>query len=102
MSADNWTFCPKCNETENERAAMASEAAANAYGKVSAEEYMKMLKVAKCRPQEQDLREDYEIGIDGDFLKVSYCCSCNRCGFSFAHSDAINVVSPVATAEGEP
>ena len=86
MSADNWTICPRCKKThEAERDARIIEAAEK-YGKVSADEWVKLNDLAsKEEPLEESLREDYGIGIDSDgHFEVSYRCSC-KCGFRFAY-----------------
>ena len=85
MSADNWAFCPRCLSIDVEKQNELQEAARNAYGKVSAEEYLSMLEASKMEPsKEPTLREDYEIETDelGEF-HVNYGCSCDRCGFHF-------------------
>ena len=86
MSANNWTTCPKCKAAHDAAVANAMRKAQSSYGKVSQEKYAanlrhaQMLELTAC---EDTLREDYEIGIDGDTFEVSYRASCDRCDFRF-------------------
>ena len=70
MSADNWAKCPRCEEDRLNARAKFEKKIQQSYGKVSAEEYLRMTKEFKePKPVEQTLREDYEIGIyDGGFF----------------------------------
>lgn len=95
MGADNWAICPRCKKKAEADYADAVRAAGEAYGKVSAEEYVRM--VAALPQEEPDLiptlREDYELGTseDGKFY-VIYSGGCNVCGFShkFRHDEQLN------------
>lgn len=85
MSASNWDICPACRR----RAIIAKDTAireANAaYGKVSPDEYMKMVTEANKEVKlEPSLREDWELGITekGDFY-VIYHGHCQTCSFGF-------------------
>lgn len=86
MSADNWRICPKCTGI-NEAAYEASrKEITESYGKVSAEEYLRLVSIAPKPPIHlETLREDYEIGTfeDGEFL-VNYSCYCSACKFEFS------------------
>lgn len=87
MSADNWTICPKCNVNLTKTSERAKLEAGEAYGKVSPEEYLNMLKQANLEPNiEPTLREDYGLHLDedGEFT-ISYTCSCRICGFDFEY-----------------
>lgn len=101
MSADNWRICPKClaHAIEKRNAAIhkATKAANEAYGKVSAVEFMKLDRVVKelelsTLPDAETFREDYNIGTyeDGRFT-VDYCGECQErdCNFkvNFKHSE---------------
>lgn len=86
MGANNWRVCPKCKKDREVRAEELSIEAAEAYGKVSVEEWKSLDAKAKECAQPLDsetLREDYEIGMqsDGEFF-FDYGCSCSVCGFS--------------------
>lgn len=85
MSADNWTVCPKCKVADEAKYEASQKEIAKAYGKVSAEEYLKQVQAAPKLPESHEtLREDYEIGIyEGEF-SVSYTGCCNICNFSFS------------------
>jgi hypothetical protein len=76
MSADNWTFCPKCKDSKNKELE-------SLYGKIPAEEYLKKAKELSTESNEETLREDYEIGIwDGKF-RISYDAYCEACGYEY-------------------
>lgn len=88
MSADNWTVCPKCKIMFENKQDKLRQQTKDGYGKVSAEEYLSMLTEAtKEVVIDNTLREDFWIGTksDGTF-KISYGCSCQRCGFSFKYA----------------
>ncbi len=88
MSADNWTTCPKCAQIKTRESETALAKAKKMYGKVPADEYLKLVKDAETlspakQSAEETLREDYEIGVrDGVFI-VSFGCSCFVCNFEF-------------------
>lgn len=80
MSADNWAVCPKClKDVDNKVKSL--------YGKVSEEEYGKLIEEKQETEREQTLREDYEIwtNVDGRFM-VKYSCSCSACGLKFEYN----------------
>jgi len=84
MSADNWTYCPRCEvKAETDRIAF-EEKVKKSYGKVSAEEYLRLTDQLKNPKRlEQTLREDYELGTNEGFFNVSYRAGCSVCNFSF-------------------
>jgi hypothetical protein len=63
------------------------EAVKQAYGKVPESEYLRLKEGARVSlPFGDDLREDYEIGMEKDgTFNVRYKCSCGVCGFSFEY-----------------
>lgn len=76
MSADNWRECPCCNKKQLNEKEKAKIKADSCYGKVSQEEYLKLLEIAnKPIKLENSLREDYSlyVSLDGEF-RVSYSC----------------------------
>jgi hypothetical protein len=83
MSADNWTECPKCSVAPVSRKAQLAEA----YGKVTAEEYERLLAAPEVQEERVTLREDYYIGIRAGIFRVSYGASCGACGwrYTFEH-----------------
>ena len=85
MSADNWTTCPKCQIEVEAKTWKRVKKANEAYGKVDAAEYLRLLNHAnEPIPEELSLREDYELGMGADgIFSVGYSCSCRQCGFSF-------------------
>lgn len=88
MSADNWRQCPRCVKKARADNLVLQKKAAEAYGKVPAEEWQKMTAEAN-KPIELDetFREDYELGVcdDGEFY-VSYSGYCKQCDFSHKFS----------------
>ena len=85
MSADNWTYCPQCKKNREVKRAAQKRRAEKSYGKVSPEEYDRLLAAANDETELEDtLREDYELGVDdiGHFY-VSYRASCEQCDFAF-------------------
>ena len=87
MSADNWTICPQCCARAEKRREAMLKKAADSYGKISPEEYLKLREEAQKAPNvEPTLREDYEIGMDETgFFEVAYSCACRACGFAHKH-----------------
>lgn len=101
MSADNWTHCPVCRKRLDEEINTAQVALAEAYGKVSAEEWMaqqvEVNALIASRGQEDydesrtcTFREDYEIyGAKTGTVTVSYSGNCKECGlevnFKYEH-----------------
>jgi hypothetical protein len=89
MSADNWNACPQCKDNKVDKVADLEKQVDGAYGKVSAEEFMRLngllaqakLEVDKDDWNDRTFREDYEIyGADEGTVKVSYSGSCTKCG----------------------
>ena len=63
MSADNWAYCPKC-----------------------ALEYQRTKENAERLPKlDQNLREDYFIGIRYGIFSVDFSAHCEECGFNFRY-----------------
>ena len=88
MSADNWTYCPKCTEKANIARQAFEKKVKDSYGKVSAEEYLRLTEqLKKPDEREQTLREDYELGIVEGRFYVSYRASCTACKFSFTFKE---------------
>jgi len=94
MSANNWTKCPKCEAKLSNKKAVTLDKARKCYGKVSAEEFESRMGLAKAfsgEALEDTLREDYELGIDGNTFSVSYRASCEECDFSFEFRESMDV-----------
>lgn len=70
MSADNWTVCPRCRDRAKAEKLARAQAAVDAYGKVSAEEYAALVErsTEPLEPKET-FREDYEF-----YGEVSVLC----------------------------
>lgn len=89
MSADNWAKCPQCKRDHEAAEASHAKALLEAYGKVSRDEYIRLLEQSKAPVKlEPTLREDYEIGIYRDELFIDYTGQCKVCGFQlhFKHT----------------
>lgn len=85
MSANNWATCPRCEEKRTAEQRQRAETAAQAYGKVSAEEYEALREeAARTDTLEPTLREDWGIGVGTDgIFEVDYSCYCSHCDFAF-------------------
>lgn len=85
MSASNWAVCPKCLSGAQAYRLRLSEEIAEAYGKVSRDEFRTLQDkrdAVDVNPEKfRTFREDYEIyGADKGTLVVSYGGSCEVCG----------------------
>ena len=94
MSANNWTVCPQCQARRVKERTDRAHVAQAAYGKVSAEEYQRLLdNIAGMLSYEDkdSMREDYQLGISDGKFSVSYHCSCSKCDFewSFEHRETL-------------
>lgn len=95
MSADNWGVCPKCYPPAPKKRPTDP---AKLYGKVDEAAYRKAVRDfdawEKRNPDpENELREDYEIGIyDGQFY-ISYGAECAVCGFKHTFEHKVDVVT---------
>lgn len=94
MSADNWRECPGCNKKQLVEKEKAKKKADSSYGKVSQEEYLKLLEIAnKPIKLDNSLREDYSIYVDTDGeFRVSYSCYCEDCSFDFSYGHKEHVI----------
>jgi hypothetical protein len=79
MSADAWRECPNCRKPNSKKLA-------DAYGKVSQDEYLSMFDKLGISDERTTLREDYEISTDegGEFY-IAYSCYCEVCKFAFTY-----------------
>ncbi len=92
MSADNWANCPKCVEEATKQWKRDKEKLDESYGKVSAERYLEQVRLfPKSTIYRVTLREDYNVGIDGENFCVNYKGTCVECGFkyNFVHKESI-------------
>lgn len=82
MSATNHTECPKCLLRYQK------EDGEPIYGKVSEEEYFKILSDRKKERDTESLNEYYESWIDNkqNKFKMYYRCSCEVCDFTYEYS----------------
>lgn len=95
MSADNWTFCPKCLKREEARKDELKLKAESEYGKMPKAEYLELLKESEePLKAKETLREDYEFFMSPDgYFKANYKCHCDVCGFkhTFKHEKEIKI-----------
>ncbi len=95
MSADNWTYCPKCSKQRVLTQERLDRSVEEAYGKIPQEKYMELVEARNNPPRLQDtLREDYEVGIyDAGRFFISYKAQCTVCGFTFSyrHEEEIEI-----------
>lgn len=82
MSADNWRECPYCVEAAKDAWGEEVAKVAEAYGKVSAEEFLAMREAIDAGPPPvpESFREDYGFWVDGFVVKASYSGHCKDCG----------------------
>lgn len=87
MSADRWSYCPRCVRVNAEKERAAFLVAIDSYGKVSSEEFDRLRSEAVPKEAGMTMREDFWVstGKDGRF-EVKYSCACDACGFSWAYS----------------
>ncbi len=83
MSADRWSICPRCGVTEEQHAEQWNAKLADAYGKVTAAEYVAMTTEAR-KPYDptESFREDWSIGQHKGEFYVSYTGACTECDLS--------------------
>lgn len=91
MSADNWAICPRCLDEAKAEAQARFQAAFEAYGKVTPEEYERIRDLAQ-EPIDKDVlqtfREDYEFyGAENGTVTAVYSGHCSKCslGVDFKH-----------------
>lgn len=93
MSTDNWALCPQCEAIADKEWKEKVEQVGKWYGKVTAEEYLKLFESIKgAKPVLQEsLCEYYYTGISKSKFSTSYCGKCDECGFKyeFRHEDRI-------------
>lgn len=94
MSANEYVVCPRCvKEVTAEREKAIAKAQAQ-YGKVSAEEYRRLIGVAEAmpdKPKHPTLAEYYEFSIDAEEFSVNFRAHCTACGFTHEY-EAITAV----------
>lgn len=97
MSADNWTFCPKCKSSEIRKVKELRRDLEESYGKVSFEEYKQKLAVVEAAEEnledfaEDTLREDYSQGIRDGVYSLEYRARCTKCDFTYTRTDEVEV-----------
>lgn len=79
--------CPRCRKRAEDAKHAEHLAAAEAYGKVPADEYERLRQAAAVPiVLDQTLRENWDIGLsdEGEFA-VDYAASCTECGWNFTY-----------------
>jgi hypothetical protein len=98
VSADRWSYCPRCRNAKVENVEKIVEDLKNQYGKVTVEEYGLMLvRLDEARNEllkasdgstRYDFREDWDIsGLDDGVITFQYSGYCIACGLKveFTH-----------------
>lgn len=98
MSADNWTYCPKCKAEREDEISKETRRIAASYGSVSIDEFdaaRSLLADKMNTAPEQTWREDYEFyGVEDGVLHIVYRGGCKACGFAFKHQSEHPLVWP--------
>lgn len=94
MSADNWTVCPACLKRIRAEQVAAPIRLAEAYGKVSLDEWKAMEAAMPSADASPDctLREDYEFHMsDEGAFTAGYRAKCAACGweYRFSHTEVV-------------
>lgn len=96
MSADNWTKCPNCIKIQKDVYKKEIQDLNLLYGKINPEEFIERMNLINKKNenelhQDNNLREDYDIGIYENYFEISYSGHCNICTFehTFKHSEKI-------------
>lgn len=84
MSADNWTYCPRCLQRAETEATAKEEAVNAQYGRISISEFDQLRSgLMPVDPtQYRTFREDYEIGAVEGAVEWDYRGSCTVCHLS--------------------
>jgi uncharacterized Zn finger protein len=89
MSADNWTYCPKCIEEDEKKHETLKQKANDSYGKINPDEYIKLIeelnKMHLATPKET-LAEYFEMGILKKEFFIRYSAHCTKCGFEYKYN----------------
>lgn len=97
MSADRWSTCPRCWDTQHAKLVGVREEVQADYGKAEPEDFIKRLHDAQTALNEfhleETFREDYEFygaGLDedgdgGGVLSVRYSGHCSVCGLDMKY-----------------
>lgn len=83
MSANNWAICPRCKADWEMCRAKSQKEHDESYGRISAEKFLENCEKLGEQMKMQlefTFREDFEIGIYGDFFEVKYKGKCETCG----------------------
>lgn len=90
MSADRWSWCPRCKRRRQAKADAAAQDVKEAYGTVSIEEFDRLRTAAEVlqldvEDADPSFREDFEVtGIEDEEVVVGYYGRCQVCGLEVA------------------
>ena len=95
MSADNWTICPKCKSKKEDIEKKTRLEAERSYGKVTPDKFLTLINAVlnkENKKQEETLREDYKIGMDGyGSFSINYRAGCVECGFKYSYDYTVPI-----------
>jgi hypothetical protein len=95
MSASNWVVCPRCKRRHHAKVVAAIRVADEAYGKVSLEDWKKLVSEADALDTpfgQSTFREDYEIyGAETGEISVSYEGQCAVCRLSLSFTQSVPI-----------
>ena len=95
MSADNWAVCPRCARRHRDKLRAGAAKVAEAYGKVSVEEWDRMRAEQAEREDvgiDASFREDYEFyGAEDGSVVASYSGCCVHCGLSLSFTNTHDI-----------
>jgi hypothetical protein len=94
MSADNWTFCPKCTKEREAIFANMERQVADSYGKVPVEEFdanranLEAARLSLNTDVHRTWREDYTFeGASEGVVNVHYRGGCTKCKLKLEFSE---------------
>lgn len=100
MGADNWSNCPKCKLTKEKEIEKAESKLTKDYGQISFETFQKRAEAIEGLKRKlaestelNTVREDYEIGIDGQNFVVDFRSYCHNCDFAFTYKVTFDTAS---------
>jgi len=105
MSADNWAICPQCRDRAKAEYDARFQAAVDAYGKETPEEYER-LRAEATVPFDSDpfetFREDYEFyGATEGTVTASYSGHCDVCGLGVQFTHEREFYKPTEGADAD-
>ena len=91
MTADRWAICPNCVKVSAAKERVLLEKIEQPYGPKI--EYLQLCEEYELLKRElhRDLREEWELGFQGDVFKIWYYAQCMKCAFvkEFTHREEL-------------